>query len=269
MVDHGAASFFSSTIASNRNGGIENRGTLELTNTIVARNKGAGDCRGRASATDHSLDSDGSCGAGTLSATDPGLGALTENGGPTSTQALSAGSPAINAGDGSKCLADDQRDFVRPPGRCDIGAYQTGATPPAGSSPGGGPESGGPSSGAGLALVGVSGHGTLRGPRRSRITFSVRAEAGHSDSKFRYADGARHLELIKLTLKSLAIDSRRGIATLRGRGIEMRGGRRVSITLVLVSHAARRSLRIRLSTGYYESGSLVKGSITFMRRAVR
>ena len=122
LVDHGAASFFSSTIASNKDGGIENKGTLELTNTIVAKNRGAGDCRGRASASDHGLDSDGSCGVGALSATDPGLGSLSENGGPTSTQALGPGSPAINAGDGSKCPVDDQRHFVRPPGRCDIGA---------------------------------------------------------------------------------------------------------------------------------------------------
>ena len=184
VVDNGAASFFSSTIASNSDGGIANKGTLELTNTIVAKNTGAGDCKGRASASDHSLDSDGSCGVGALSATDPGLGTLTENGGPTSTQALSMGSPAINAGDGAKCPADDQRHFVRPRGRCDIGAYQTGATPPVGSSTGGGRGSGRPSRVAGVTLVGVSGHGTLRGARRSRITSACARKPGTATPGF-------------------------------------------------------------------------------------
>ncbi len=269
VVDNGAASFFSSTIAANMDGGIANKGTLELTNTIVAKNTGAGDCKGRASTSDHSLDSDGSCGVGALSATDPALGTLTENGGPTSTQALGTGSRAINAGDGTKCPADDQRHFIRPPGRCDIGAYQTDATPSGGSSTGGGRGSGPPLNDTGLALVGVTGHGTLHGPRRSRIAFSVRAEAGHSASTFRYADRARHLELTNLRLRSLAIDARRGIATLHGSGVELRGRRRVSITLVLVTDGSHRSLRIQLSTGYYERGRLLTGAIMFTRRAVR
>ncbi len=269
LVDDGTTSFLNSTVASNKDGGIQNKGSLSLTNTIVAENRGAGDCKGRADASDHSLDSDGTCGVGALSATDAELGMLTANGGPTSTQALAAGSPAIDAADDSKCPADDQRHFARPAGRCDIGAYQTDAAQPGASPPGAGPGSGGSSKGSGLSLFGVSGQGALRGARRTRIAFSVRAEVGHSGTRFRYTDGARHLELTKFTLKSLAIDARTGVATLRGRGVEMPGRRRVSITLVLVSHAAHRSLRIRLSSGYYKSGPLIKGSITFMRRAVQ
>ena len=268
LVDDGTTSFFNSTVASNKGGGIQNKGSLNLTNTIVAENRGAGDCKGRANASDHSLDSDGTCGVGALSATDPELGMLTANGGPTSTQALGAGSPAIDAADDSRCPADDQRHFARPAGRCDIGAYQTDAAQPGTSPPGSGPGSGGSSKGSGLSLFGVSGQGTLRGARRTRIAFSVRAEVGHSATKFRYIDAARHLELTKFTLRSLAINARTGVATLRGRGVEMSGRRRVSVTLVLVSHGAHRSLRIRLSSGYYKSGSLIKGSITFMRRAV-
>src|SRR5262249_41947387 len=67
VIDHGAASFFNSTIAFNKNGGIENTGTLNLTNTIVAQNTGSGDCAGAATTSDHSLDSDGTCGVGALS----------------------------------------------------------------------------------------------------------------------------------------------------------------------------------------------------------
>ena len=61
---------------------------------------------------------------------DPHLGPLQNNGGPTQTQALLPGSPAINAGNPAGCrdalgalLLADQRGFPRL-GRCDIGAYE-------------------------------------------------------------------------------------------------------------------------------------------------
>jgi hypothetical protein len=61
---------------------------------------------------------------------DPMLGGLADNGGPTRTQAIAAGSGALNAGSG--CEATDQRAFLRggPAGPCDIGAFELGATPP-------------------------------------------------------------------------------------------------------------------------------------------
>jgi len=61
--------------------------------------------------------------------TDPLLGSLGDNGGPTQTMALQAGSPAINMG--TKCLATDQRGVTRPQGAaCDIGAYEAGPVIP-------------------------------------------------------------------------------------------------------------------------------------------
>lgn len=55
---------------------------------------------------------------------DPKLGPLADNGGPTMTHALLAGSPAIDAG-GPDCPATDQRGLPRPQGAgCDIGAYE-------------------------------------------------------------------------------------------------------------------------------------------------
>src|SRR5207253_3296855 len=60
--------------------------------------------------------------AGDLPNTNPRLGPLADNGGPTGTQALLVGSPAINAGDGS-APPQDQRGVSRV-GAADIGAYE-------------------------------------------------------------------------------------------------------------------------------------------------
>jgi RTX calcium-binding nonapeptide repeat (4 copies) len=57
---------------------------------------------------------------------DPKLAPLAANGGSTPTQALRAGSPAINKGStggSSACAPTDQRGLKRA-GRCDIGAYE-------------------------------------------------------------------------------------------------------------------------------------------------
>jgi hypothetical protein len=68
--------------------------------------------------------------------TDPLLGPLQNNGGPTQTQALLSGSPAIDAGNPSGCtdgnghlLKTDQRGMPRHDPEdtrgCDIGAYES------------------------------------------------------------------------------------------------------------------------------------------------
>jgi len=68
--------------------------------------------------------------------TDPKLGALQNNGGPTMTGALLSGSPAIDAGNPTGCvdgqghlLKTDQRGKPRPDkedtGGCDMGAYES------------------------------------------------------------------------------------------------------------------------------------------------
>jgi CSLREA domain-containing protein len=75
----------------------------------------------------HNIDGDGTCmltGTGDLPATNPLLGPLADNGGPTWTMALPAGSPAIDAADPGACLAADQRGAARPAGDCDMGAYE-------------------------------------------------------------------------------------------------------------------------------------------------
>ena len=67
---------------------------------------------------------------------DPKLGPLANNGGPTQTLALQAGSPAIDNGNDAVCAASpvnnlDQRGAPRPAGaHCDIGAFEFNSSPP-------------------------------------------------------------------------------------------------------------------------------------------
>ena len=64
-----------------------------------------------------------------LTFADPLLAPLADNGGPTQTMALLAGSPAIDAGatTGAGCPTFDQRGATRV-GNCDIGAFEFGGT---------------------------------------------------------------------------------------------------------------------------------------------
>jgi len=86
----------------------------------------------------YNLSSDDTCnfnGPGDLNNTDPKLGGLGYNGGPTQTFPLLSGSPAIDGGNPNGCtdsngnlLATDQRGYPRPgkwdTGACDMGAYE-------------------------------------------------------------------------------------------------------------------------------------------------
>jgi len=114
-------------------GGIYNftdeYGTLNFANTIIAGSLSGGDCYNQStiSANSNNLVQDGSCSDNGINflTGDPLLGALADNGGPTQTMALSAGSPAIDAGSAAWCPATDQRGVARPQGAaCDIGAYE-------------------------------------------------------------------------------------------------------------------------------------------------
>jgi hypothetical protein len=68
---------------------------------------------------------------GNDSFSDPKLGPLADNGGPTLTMALLPGSPAIDAGDTDAAPATDQRGFPRPAGAAvDIGAFENGSVMP-------------------------------------------------------------------------------------------------------------------------------------------
>ena len=112
-------------------GGIGNGGDATLKNTIVANNT-PDDCSGSITSAGHNLIEDttgctiGGDTTGNIIGFDPLLGPLQDNGGPTQTHALLAGSPAIDTGS-SACPppATDQRGVARPQGAaCDIGAFE-------------------------------------------------------------------------------------------------------------------------------------------------
>jgi hypothetical protein len=105
-------------------------GSIEVRNSIVGST--GNDCQGVTS-KGYNLDTDGTCNTATgdVTAADPSLGALADNGGPTMTHLPAAGSPAIDAALTSACPATDQRGYGRPSGaECDIGAVEVGAVAP-------------------------------------------------------------------------------------------------------------------------------------------
>lgn len=110
--------------------------TASIWNTIVVADSGTACLISRTITGDHNLDDDGTCGfsrVGDKPGSNPLLGPLQNNGGPTSTHALAGNSPAVNVADVPHCRSTDQRGVSRPQqGTCDIGAYEyVPPTPPA------------------------------------------------------------------------------------------------------------------------------------------
>ncbi len=124
------------TVANNNQTGIASlqRGTVELRGTLLANPSPYADCIGSGiTSQDYNLSADASCSLSQthdLANTVAAIGPLANNGGPTSTHALLAGSPAIDKipATGAVCPATDQRGVARPQGpACDIGAYEAKA----------------------------------------------------------------------------------------------------------------------------------------------
>lgn len=136
----GTLTVSSSTLANNSagsGGGIFGTSTVTLQNSIVANNSG-GNCSGTLTSDGYNLSSDGTCpftNSGDLNYTNPKLGTLGYNGGPTQTIPLLEGSPATDAGNPHGCtdgkghlLTTDQRGYPRPDKEdtsgCDMGAFE-------------------------------------------------------------------------------------------------------------------------------------------------
>ena len=130
------------TSDNNRGSGVFAVANFTLKNTILAGNNG-NDCEinfvtseghnilGKDSACAFTAVSGDQVGTG-AEPIDPLLGPLQDNGGPTLTHALLAGSPALDAGNpaapgsgGDACVSGDQRGAIRPGGAiCDVGAFE-------------------------------------------------------------------------------------------------------------------------------------------------
>jgi CSLREA domain-containing protein len=108
-------------------------GSIKLTNTIVALNKGK-DCKGTVHSSGGNIADDSSChfsANADKNNTNPKLGPLQNNGGPTHTELPKAGSAAIDHGLNSACPKVDQRGVKRPQdgngdGKavCDVGSVE-------------------------------------------------------------------------------------------------------------------------------------------------
>ena len=103
----GTVNFTSTTIANNiatdNGGGVWNfGGTMNLKNTILASNTAttaSDDCAGGMTSLGYNIASDASCalgGTGDLNSTNPLIGPLANNGGPTQTHALLSCNPALH-----------------------------------------------------------------------------------------------------------------------------------------------------------------------------
>jgi hypothetical protein len=103
--------------------------TVNLNSSILTGNAGS-QCTGGTYTGTHNLIDDVSCGAASpfrLGSAAGTLGPLADHGGPTLTDALLPGSPALGAGDSGACPPVDQRGWARAQdGVCDAGAYEVG-----------------------------------------------------------------------------------------------------------------------------------------------
>jgi CSLREA domain-containing protein len=117
-------------------------GTVSVLRSILANSTSGGsptqDCDqlnlGAVSITNSLVESNSDCTGTITSSSDPGLGNLGNNGGPTPTMAIGNTSPAYNAALSCGSVATDQRGVARPQdAACDLGAFefQAGGVDPA------------------------------------------------------------------------------------------------------------------------------------------
>jgi hypothetical protein len=149
-------------------------------NTIISGTP-ASNCVVEAGATltdnGHNLDdaATSTCGftaaKGDVLGSNPDLNEVADNGGPTQTQELRSGSPAIDTGTNNGCPATDQRGFTRITSAdptCDIGAFEVQAATTPVTPPGPLPPAGAGLPGPLAALLILGGLGALALVRRRR-----------------------------------------------------------------------------------------------------
>jgi hypothetical protein len=166
--------------------------SVQIRNSIIANSPEGPNCADNASSgivsLGHNLSSDdsyGLSGPSDLQSTDPLLGPLQDNDGPTLTHALLPGSPAIDAGDNADAPPTDQRGLPRLADGdgngsvlADIGAYELQNAAPADTTP---PSITGAGSGRdaqGFAYLDVRFQDTGSGLQSIEVVHLVNATAG-------------------------------------------------------------------------------------------
>ena len=126
-----------SSLAGRADNIVQSQGQVTLKNSLVSGSSGDINCNSNVITQGNNLSSDGTCfpsGGSDLLNTNPVLGPLADNGGPTKTRALADNSPAIDMVPAAACPppAVDQRGKERPDdggdsdttAECDAGAYE-------------------------------------------------------------------------------------------------------------------------------------------------
>jgi hypothetical protein len=174
-------------------GGLFSTGTVTLNNTIVADSPRGGDIFNTGALSgSHNLVQDGSGGLADTITGDPRLGPLANHGGPTLTQALLPGSPALNAGanalsvdENGAPLAFDQRGPRFPRvvgGTVDIGAFELQRLPPSA-------DAGGPyrvNEGSSMALDASATTDTAQDPATLRYQWDFDGDGQFDDATGRH-----------------------------------------------------------------------------------
>jgi hypothetical protein len=126
MIQASDIDVINSTIANNTGAGIGGGAGFIVRNSILSNNTGRNCQSGPISVQleGANISDDDTCGAPTvITIVDPQLKPLADNGGPTPTHAIVAGSPAINLSAAPCSVATDQRYAARD-AKCDAGAFE-------------------------------------------------------------------------------------------------------------------------------------------------
>jgi CSLREA domain-containing protein len=108
-------------------------GSVSVLRSLLANSTAGKDCDqlspGTVTITNSLVEDNSDCTGSITSSADPGLGALSDNGGPTQTMVIATSSPAFDAALTCASTTSDQRGITRPQGsRCDLGAYEKTVT---------------------------------------------------------------------------------------------------------------------------------------------
>ena len=121
-----------SAVSTLHGGGIHIFGSLRMYNSIIANTSSGYDCYwnyidnpwSTTNLIENNAPLPNSCGT-PLSTADPMLQPLAQNGGFTHTMALPLASPAVDQGNPTWCVTEDQRGVTRPQGpACDLGSFE-------------------------------------------------------------------------------------------------------------------------------------------------